>query len=121
MAILSTVLIAAVAAEHLYFLILEMFLWQTPAGLRVFNQTPEKAAITATLAGNQGLYNGFLAAGLIAGFLVRDPAAGFTLQVYALCCVVAAGLYGGVTVSPRIWFVQALPGALALAALLYRG
>jgi putative membrane protein len=121
MAILSTVLIALVAAEHLYFLVLEMFLWQTPTGLKTFRQTPEKAAVTAALAANQGLYNGFLAAALIAGFFIADANAGFTLQVYGLICVVAAGLYGGASVSPRIWFVQALPGALALAALLYRG
>jgi putative membrane protein len=118
---LSTVLICLVAAEHLYFLILEMFLWQTPTGLRTFRQTPEKAAASAVLAANQGLYNGFLAAALIAGFFVADAHAGFALQVYGLICVVAAGLYGGISVSPRIWLVQSLPGALALAALLYRG
>jgi putative membrane protein len=117
MATLSTVLIALVAAEHLYILVLEMFLWQTPTGLKAFKQTPEKAAASATLAANQGLYNGFLAAALIAGFFVTG---GYTLQVYGLICVIAAGLYGGASVSPRIWFVQALPGALALAALLYR-
>ena len=120
MAVLSTVLIALVAAEHLYFLVLEMFLWQQPTGLKAFNQSPEKAAMSAPLAANQGLYNGFLAAALIAGFFIPDANAGFTLQVYTLICVVVAGLYGGMSVSPRIWALQALPGALALAALLYR-
>ena len=92
-----------------------------PNGASGFQSDQGKGASSATLAANQGLYNGFLAAALIAGFFVPDSNAGFTLQVYGLSCVVAAGLYGGATVSPRIWMVQALPGALALAALLYRG
>ena len=106
-----------VALEHIGFLALEMFLWTKPIGLRIFKTTPEVAASSATLAANQGLYNGFLAAGLLLGLVIAEPAA-FVLKAFVLSCVVVAGIFGAVTVSPRILAVQALPGALALVALL---
>jgi putative membrane protein len=109
---LSTVLVLVVALLHVYFLVLEMFLWRTPLGLKTFRMSSEKAETTAQLAMNQGLYNGFLAAGLVWG-LVRDDRAVLT---FFLACVIVAGLFGGATVSKRIVLVQALPAALALGA-----
>lgn len=117
MVLIANVLVALVAALHAYFLILEMFLWDKPLGLKTFRNTPEKAEITKVLAGNQGLYNGFLAAGLIWGLMHGNPALGFQIKVFFLLCVVAAGAYGAATVSRRILIVQALPAAVALAAL----
>lgn len=114
----AQILTALVALLHGYFLVVEMFLWTKPYGRRVFGLTPEKAEITRVLAANQGLYNGFLAAGL--AWALGRGAAGFELQVFLLGCVIVAGLYGGATASKRIYFVQALPGALALAATLLR-
>lgn len=113
---LAVVLILLVAALHLYFLALEMFLWQKPLGLKTFRNTPEKAADTAVLAANQGLYNGFLSAGLLWALL--SPGGELAPRAaFFLCCVVVAGAYGAVSVSPRIFFVQAVPALLALAAL----
>ena len=117
MTILAAVLIAIVALLHAYFLVLEMFLWQKPRGMRAFHLSPETAKITATLAANQGLYNGFLAAGLVWGLVASDPV-GFQVRVFFLACVIIAGLYGAATVQRGIIFVQALPAALALAAVL---
>jgi putative membrane protein len=117
MTIVAAVLIAITALLHVYFLILEMFLWQKPQGLRTFRLSPETAKITATLAANQGLYNGFLAAGLIWGLVASDPV-GFQIRVFFLGCVIVAGLYGAATVQRGILFVQALPAVLALAAVL---
>ena len=114
-------LVALVAALHAYFLVLEMFLWTKPKGLKIFGNTLEKAQASAVLAANQGLYNGFLAAGLIWGLLHPNPAFGFQIKVFFLLCVVVAGLYGAATASRRILLVQALPGALALAAVLVAG
>jgi putative membrane protein len=115
MAAITSVLIGLVAALHLYFLTLEMFLWDTPYGRRVFGSTPEFSKASKTLASNQGLYNGFLAAGLIWSLL--DPHShAFELKVFFLTCVVVAGIYGGLTASRKILFVQALPGAVALVA-----
>jgi putative membrane protein len=111
---IALVLIALVAALHVYFLVLEMFLWDTPKGRRVFNNTSEFSAASKVLAANQGLYNGFLAAGLLWGAWLG--AAGKPIQTFFLVCVVIAGIYGGLTASRKILFVQALPGALALAA-----
>jgi putative membrane protein len=105
-------LIGLVALEHVYILVLEMFLWQTPTAARIFNLTPEFAQQTKVLAGNQGLYNGFLAAGLIWGLLLGDS--GFGVRVFFLGCVIVAGVYGSVTAVRRILFIQALPAALAL-------
>ncbi len=117
MSTVADVLVLVVAALHAYFLILEMFLWQTPRGMRTFGTDPEFAARSATLAANQGLYNGFLAAGLVWGVVAGDPV-GFPVTVFFLACVIVAGLYGAATVSRRILLVQALPGAIALAAVL---
>ena len=106
-------LVGLVALLHLYFLVLEMFLWTKPYGRRVFALTPEKAELTRSLAANQGLYNGFLAAGLGWGLLAG--ADGHTIKVFFLSCVVVAGVFGGATASRKILWVQALPGAVALA------
>ncbi|WP_375158245.1 DUF1304 domain-containing protein [Bradyrhizobium sp. RDT46] len=116
--LIANVLVALVAALHVFFLILEMFLWDKPQGLKVFRNTPEKAAITKVLAANQGLYNGFLAAGLIWGLVHGNPAFAFQIKTFFLLCVIVAGAYGAATVSSRILMVQALPAAIALAALL---
>ena len=110
-------MVALVAALHLYFLVLEMFLWTKPLGLKTFRNTPEKAADSAVLAKNQGLYNGFLAAGLIWGLVHGTPAFAFEIKVFFLLCVIVAGVYGAATVSRRILVVQALPAALALILL----
>lgn len=108
-------LVALVALLHAYFLVLEMFLWDKPYGMKIFGNTPAQAEATKVLAANQGLYNGFLVAGLIWG-LNLGPA-GLTIKVFFLACVVLAGLFGALTVSRKIFFVQALPALLALAAL----
>jgi len=112
MSIIASILVALVALLHLYFLVLEMFLWDKPAGLRAFGHSAEAAAASKVLAANQGLYNGFLAAGLIWGLSLG--AAGTAVKVFFLLCVVIAGLYGAATASRKILFVQALPALLAL-------
>jgi putative membrane protein len=111
---LAAALIALVAALHIYFLVLEMFLWTRPLGLRTFRNSPEKARDSAVLAANQGLYNGFLAAGLIWGLVHPDPAVALQIETFFLACVIVAGIYGAWTVSRRILYVQAAPAALAL-------
>lgn len=113
MSVLATVLVALVAIEHVYILWLEMFLWSTPRGLKAFGMTRAQADATAVLAGNQGLYNGFLAAGLFWSLLAR-PELAYSLQVFFLGCVTVAGVYGGLTANPKILRVQALPAAVAL-------
>jgi putative membrane protein len=114
---IALVLTALVALLHFYFLVLEMFLWDTPRGRRVFNTTPEFAAASKTLAANQGLYNGFLAAGLVWGLILG--AAGRPVVIFFLGCVIVAGVYGAATVNRKILFVQAVPAALALLAVLF--
>ena len=114
MSAVAAVLVALVALLHVYFLVLEMFLWTRPAGRRVFRTTPEFARESASLAANQGLYNGFLAAGLAWG-LILGPA-GQAIRIFFLCCVIVAGVFGAVTANRKILIVQALPGALALVA-----
>ena len=109
----ANVLVGLVALLHLYFLVLEMFLWTTPRGMRVFGTTPEFAAASKALAANQGLYNGFLAAGLIWGLFAGNP-----VKVFFLACVILAGVYGAATVNLKILWVQALPAAIALALVL---
>ncbi|MFT4121136.1 DUF1304 domain-containing protein [Bradyrhizobium sp.] len=116
--VIANVLVALVAALHAYFLILEMFLWDKPQGLKVFRQTPEKAEITKVLAANQGLYNGFLAAGLVWGLVHGNPAFALQIKAFFLVCVIVAGAFGAATVSRRILLVQALPAAIALVALI---
>ena len=114
---IANILVALVAALHVYFLVLEMFLWTKPLGLKTFRNSPEKAADSAVLAANQGLYNGFLVAGLIWGLLQPTPDFAFQIKTFFLLCVIVAGIYGAVTVSRRILIVQALPAALALILL----
>jgi putative membrane protein len=114
---IANILVALVAVLHVYFLALEMFFWTKPLGLKTFRNSPEKAADSAVLAANQGLYNGFLAAGLIWGLLQPNLAFAFQIKVFFLGCVIVAGLYGAATVSKRILFVQAAPAALALVLL----
>jgi len=111
----ANVLVVLVAALHAYFLVLEMFLWDKPAGMKAFNLTPEHAAATKSMAANQGLYNGFLVAGLVWGLLLGD--AGLAIKTFFLGCVVVAGVYGAATVSRKILFVQAVPAAVAMLVL----
>lgn len=113
---LANVLIGLVALLHTWFLVLEMFLWQKPLGRKTFGMNAEKAEITSVLAKNQGLYNGFLVAGLVWS-LVGAPEMHQPLATFFLGCVVVAGAYGAATVSPRIFVVQAVPALAALAAL----
>jgi putative membrane protein len=103
-----------VALLHVHFLVLEMFLWDKPTGMRIFGLTPEKAAMTKSLAMNQGLYNGFLAAGLAWGLLTRL----LHVQVFFLACVIVAGVFGAATASRKILWVQAVPAVVALALVL---
>jgi putative membrane protein len=117
MIIAANVLIGIVAALHIYFLVLEMFLWTKPLGLKTFRQSRQKADDSAVLAANQGLYNGFLAAGLIWGLAHPLAGTGFQIKVFFLLCVVVAGLYGGYSVNARIILIQAAPAALALVLL----
>ncbi len=114
MSMAANVAVGVVAALHFGFLVLEMFLWRTPFGRRTFGLTPELAAASASLAMNQGLYNGFLAAGLVWG-LGAAPALGRPVQLFFLGCVIVAGLFGAATAKRSILYVQALPGAVALA------
>jgi putative membrane protein len=115
--IIANVVVGLVALVHVYILVLEMFLWNTPRGRRTFGTEPEFAKESATLAANQGLYNGFLAAGLIWG-LVAGGSVGFPVKVFFLLCVAIAGLYGAVTVNRRILFVQTVPAVIGLALVL---
>jgi putative membrane protein len=112
---LATILIALVALIHIYIVVLEMFLWDKPQGRKAFGTTAEFASQSRVLAANQGLYNGFLVAGLLWGLTLGD--AGFQVKVFFLLCVLVAGLYGAATASTRILYVQAVPAALALIAL----
>jgi len=116
MNIITNTLIGLVAFLHLYFLVLEMFLWDKPYGLKTFGNTIESAKATKVLAMNQGLYNGFLAAGLIWGLCLGET--GHSIKIFFLACVVVAGVFGGLTASRKILFVQALPAAVALSLIL---
>ena len=113
---IADIAVGVVALLHVYFLVLEMFLWDKPYGLKTFGMNAEKAAATKPLAMNQGLYNGFLAAGLAWG-LALGPA-GFSVKCFFLACIVAAGIFGALTASRKILWVQALPAAIALELLL---
>ena len=117
MTTVSQVLTGLVAALHVYFLVLEMFLWTTPTGQRVFGRTAEEQESSKVLAANQGLYNGFLAAGLVWSLVGSDLIA-LPMRTFFLGCVVVAGLYGGMTATRKILFVQAIPAAIALAVTL---
>ncbi|MFN3828130.1 MAG: DUF1304 domain-containing protein [Micavibrio sp.] len=114
---IASILIVLVAALHVWFLVLEMVLWQKPLGLKTFRMSPEQAAATKILAANQGLYNGFLAAGLIAGLLSPDPVS-TAFKIFFLSCVIIAGLYGAWSVHKKIFFIQSLPALLALVFVL---
>ncbi|GGP17814.1 DUF1304 domain-containing protein [Silvimonas iriomotensis] len=116
MTLIASLLVALVALLHVYFLALEMFFWTKPLGRKVFRLTPEFAEASKVLAANQGLYNGFLAAGLIWGLTLG--AAGLGVKVFFLLCVIVAGVYGAITVGKKILYVQALPAVLALGAVL---
>ncbi len=113
-AVAAAVMVVIVAALHIYFLVLEMFLWRTPRGLRTFGMTQEVADSSAVLAANQGLYNGFLAAGLLWGLFGYGIVSGRAILTFFLACIIVAGLYGGATVNRRIVLVQSLPAAIAL-------
>jgi putative membrane protein len=117
MIFIANALVAVVAALHAFFLVLEMFLWDKPLGLKIFRNTIEKATDSKVLAANQGLYNGFLAAGLLWGLFHPNPALAFQIKIFFLLCVIVAGAYGAATVSRRILYVQAAPAALALVLL----
>jgi len=115
---MTNALIVFVALEHVWFFVLESFLWTRPLGLRVFRQTPDQARASAALAANQGVYNGFLAAGLLWS-VFAPPELAPALKVFFLSCVIVAGVVGAATVSYRILFIQALPAAVALSAVLF--
>jgi len=114
--VLANILIALVAAIHVYILVLEMFLWDTKTGRKAFNLSADFARDTRVMAANQGLYNGFLAAGLLWGLWLGD--AGFPVKLFFLTCVLIAGVFGAATASKKILYVQALPALIAMVALL---
>jgi len=118
MQILSMTLVALVAIEHVYILVMEMFLWTKPRTRKTFGLSAELAENTKTMAANQGLYNGFLAAGLFYGLVASSPEIALHFKVFFLLCVIVAGVYGGVTVASRITIVQALPAVVALVVTL---
>lgn len=117
MTIITTIVITLIALLHVYILVLEMFLWEKPAGLRAFRNTPEKAAITKVLAANQGLYNGFLAAGLFWGLWLGE--AGTSIKVFFLMCIAIAGIYGAATAARKILYIQTIPALVGLGLLLF--
>jgi putative membrane protein len=114
--VIANIVIGLIAVLHVYILVLEMFLWDKPAGLRAFGQTLEAAKVSKVLAANQGLYNGFLAAGLFWGLTLGEH--GTSVKVFFLLCVLVAGLYGAATASRKILFVQAIPAAVGLLLVL---
>lgn len=114
MNLIAGLLVTVIAALHVYILVLEMFLWTTPRAMKAFGTTPELAAQTKVMAGNQGLYNGFLAAGLFWGLLIHSP----SVQLFFLACVAIAGLYGAATANKRILFIQTVPAVIAILAVL---
>jgi putative membrane protein len=117
--VLAKILIALVAVEHVLFFLLESVFWSKPLGRKVFGFTQEYATLTASLAANQGLYNGFLAAGLVWALLAPEPGMSRALAIFFLSCVVVAGIFGAITVNRTILFLQAVPAALALLAVLF--
>ena len=116
MSTIANIAVLLIAILHVYILVLEMFLWDKPAGLRAFNQTQEAATASKVLAANQGLYNGFLAAGLFWGLTLGPN--GNSVKIFFLCCVLVAGLYGAATANRKILFIQAIPAAIGLVLLL---
>lgn len=118
MAIAAMILVGLVALIHIYILLLEMVWWTTPRGQKAFGLTPEFASQTKVLAANQGLYNGFLAAGLIWGLVHPDPVMAWQIKMFFLACVAVAGIYGAVTSSRKILFIQTVPAVLAIVAVM---
>ena len=116
MILITKLVVMVVAILHSYFLVLEMFLWDKPAGLKTFGHTLEHAQATKVLAANQGLYNGFIVAGLLWGVILG--ADGYGIKVFFLLCVVIAGVFGGVSANRKILYVQALPGLVGLLLVL---
>lgn len=116
---LSTIIIFMIALLHAWFLILEMFLWQKPLGLKAFKLDPEFAKRSAVLAANQGLYNGFLSAGLLWSLLIQDPTESLHLKIFFLVCVVLAGVYAGITANRKIFWIQGMPAMVALLLLIF--
>lgn len=121
MQILSSILAFIVALEHIYIMVLEMFLWTQPRTLKIFGISPNHAQIMQVMAANQGLYNGFLAAGLLVGVVATHPDVAYAFKAFFLLCVVIAGVYGGATVKPRIAMVQGGPAFIALVVTLLAG
>jgi putative membrane protein len=118
MSTLANIVIAIIALMHLWFLILEMFLWDKPTGRRAFGLTPEFATQSKVLAANQGLYNGFLAAGLIWGLVLGNAPEGMHVKIFFLACVFIAGLYGGFTATRKVLWIQAAPALAGLVLVL---
>ena len=116
MLLIANIVVALIALLHVYILVLEMFLWDKPAGLKAFGRTQEEATASKVLAANQGLYNGFLAAGLFWGLSLG--AGGASVKIFFLVCVLVAGVYGAATASKKILFVQAIPAAIGLLLVL---
>lgn len=110
MRLLSHLMVLLVILAHLWFMVLEMLLWDHPVGQRIFSMTPEFSAASAVLAANQGLYNGFLAVGLLWGLFARRR----EIKIFFLACIVVAGVYGGITAKITIFYIQALPALIAL-------
>ena len=119
MTLVANVLTGLVALIHIYIVLLEMVWWTSPRGQKAFGLTPEFAEQTKVLAGNQGLYNGFLAAGLIWGLVHPDPALAWQIKLFFLACVAVAGIYGAATASRKILFIQTVPAVLAIIALVF--
>ncbi|MCL4167779.1 UNVERIFIED_CONTAM: hypothetical protein GTU68_019435 [Idotea baltica] len=116
MSFIATILVLLVAIEHVYILVLEMFMWTKPRTMKAFGTTAEFAESTKALAANQGLYNGFLAAGLFWGLLHSNPEFGFQIQVFFLVCVLVAAVFGTATAKKSILIMQGLPALLALVS-----
>lgn len=117
--VLVNIGVALTAILHLWFFVLEFFFWTKPIGLKIFNMTQETANQSASLAANQGVYNGFLSAGLIWGLLSEDPNQSFHVKIFFLSCILIAGIYAGFSVNIRILYVQALPAAITLILLYF--
>ncbi|EKD42606.1 MAG: hypothetical protein ACD_73C00085G0002 [uncultured bacterium] len=118
MKLLTSLIISFIALQHYLFLILEMFVWATPLGLKIFKHDQKTADASAILAKNQGLYNGFLASGLVWSLLLKNAPQAQALQIFFLTCILIAGIYGGVTAAKNILLIQALPACIALILLL---
>jgi len=120
MELVISFLILFVTLEHFAFLYLEMFLWTKKAGRKIFATTKEQAETTKVLAANQGLYNGFIAAGLVWGFFHSNPEVGIQIILFFLLCVITAGIYGGITVKKSIFYIQAVPAFITAALIIFK-